>query len=91
VLPFEHGLQGPPLIDGREVDAFYWMSFTFPFNLTGQRSASVPAGFTPDGLPVGLQIIGRRLDDGLVLRASAAYESAAPCDRWPQIPRQVRS
>ena len=73
------------MIDGREVDAFYWMSFTFPFNLTGQPAASVPAGFTPDGQPIGLQIIGRRLDDGLVSRASAAYESAAPCDRRPQI------
>ena len=86
VLPFEHGLQGPPVIDGREVDGFYWMSFTFPFNLTGQPAASVPAGFTRDGLPVGLQIVGRRLDDGLVLRASAAYEAAAPWhDRRPPI------
>ncbi len=85
MLPFEHGLQGHRLIDGREVDAFYWMSFTFAFNLMGQPAASVPAGFAPDGLPNGLQIIGRRLDDGLVLRVSAAYESAAPCDRWPQI------
>jgi aspartyl-tRNA(Asn)/glutamyl-tRNA(Gln) amidotransferase subunit A len=86
VPPFEHGLQGPATIDGREVDAFYWMSFTFPFNLTGQPAASVPAGFTPDGLPIGLQIVGRRLDDGLVLRASAAYETAAPWqDQWPPI------
>ena len=86
VAPFGHGLQGPPVIDGRAVDGFYWMSFTFPFNLTGQPAASVPAGFTPDGLPVGLQIVGRRLEDGLVLRASAAYEAAAPWrDRWPPI------
>jgi aspartyl-tRNA(Asn)/glutamyl-tRNA(Gln) amidotransferase subunit A len=86
VPPFEHGLQGPATIDGREVDAFYWLSFTFPFNFTGQPEATVPAGFTPDGLPVGLQIVGRRLDDALVLRASAAYEAAAPWrDRWPPI------
>jgi len=86
VPPFEHGLQGPATIDGREVDAFYWLSFTFPFNFTGQPAATVPAGFTPDGLPVGLQIVGRRLDDALVLRASAAYEAAAPWrDRWPPI------
>jgi aspartyl-tRNA(Asn)/glutamyl-tRNA(Gln) amidotransferase subunit A len=32
VPPFEHGLQGPAIIDGREVDGFYWLSFTFPFN-----------------------------------------------------------
>jgi len=92
VPPFEHGLQGPPVIDGREVDAFYWLSFTFPFNFTGQPAATVPAGFTQDGLPVGLQIVGRRLDDALVLRASAAYEAAAPWrDRWPPILTQLGS
>ena len=86
VPPFEHGLQGPPVIDGREVDGFYWLSFTFPFNFTGQPAATVPAGFTEDGLPVGLQIVGRRMDDALVLRASAAFESAAPWrDRWPPV------
>ena len=73
-------------IDGREVDGFYWLSFTFPFNFTGQPAATVPAGFTEDGLPVGLQIVGRRMDDALVLRASAAFEAAAPWrDRWPPI------
>ncbi|MGE3288527.1 MAG: amidase [Pseudonocardia sp.] len=86
VPPFEHGLQGPPVIEGREVDAFYWLSFTFPFNFTGQPAATVPAGFTDDGLPVGMQIIGRRREDALVLRASAAFEAAAPWrDRWPPV------
>jgi aspartyl-tRNA(Asn)/glutamyl-tRNA(Gln) amidotransferase subunit A len=86
VAPFEHGLQGPATIDGREVDAFYWLSFTFPFNFTGQPAATVPAGFTEDGLPIGMQVVGRRLDDALVLRASAAFETAAPWrDRWPAI------
>jgi aspartyl-tRNA(Asn)/glutamyl-tRNA(Gln) amidotransferase subunit A len=86
VPAFEHGLQGPTVIDGREVEPFYWLSFTFPHNLTGQPAATVPAGFTPDGLPVGLQIVGRRLDDVLVLRASAAFEAAAPwADRWPPL------
>jgi hypothetical protein len=86
VPPFEHGLQGPATIDGRQVDAFYWLSFAFPFNSTSQPAATVPAGFTQDGLPIGLQIVGRRLDDALVLRASAAYETAAPWrDQWPAI------
>ncbi|WP_214364443.1 amidase [Pseudonocardia sp. H11422] len=84
VPAFEHGIQGPTVIDGREVEPFYWLSFTLPYNLTGQPAATVPAGFTTDGLPVGMQIIGRRLDDALVLRASAAFEAAAPwADRWP--------
>ena len=49
-----------------------------PFNLTGQPAASVPCGFTKDGLPIGLQIVGRRFDDVTVLRASAAFETARP-------------
>ena len=81
VPPFAHGLQGPPVIDGREVDGFYWLSFTFPFNFTGQPAATVPAGFTEDGLPVGMQIVGRRMDDALVLRASTAFESRSPVAR----------
>jgi aspartyl-tRNA(Asn)/glutamyl-tRNA(Gln) amidotransferase subunit A len=55
-----------------------WTPFTFPFNLTGQPAASVPAGFTARGLPVGLQIVGRRHADRTVLAASAAFEAEAP-------------
>jgi len=54
------------------------VAFTYPFNLTGQPAATVPAGFTADGLPVGLQIVGQRLQDAVVLRAAAALEGAAP-------------
>jgi aspartyl-tRNA(Asn)/glutamyl-tRNA(Gln) amidotransferase subunit A len=49
-----------------------------PFNMTGQPAATAPCGFTKDGLPIGLQIIGRRFDDQTVLRASAAFEAARP-------------
>jgi len=55
--------------------------FTYIFNMTGQPAATVPCGFTKAGLPVGLQIIGRRFDDVTVLRASAAFEAARP---WAQ-------
>lgn len=86
VPPFEVGINGPTVIEGREVPDAYWLSFTFPINMTGQPAATVPAGWTEDGLPIGLQIIGRHLDDGMVLRASAAYEAANPwSDRWPPI------
>ena len=86
VPPFELGIQGPTVIDGREVDQFEWLAFTFPMNLTGNPAATVPAGFTDDGLPIGLQIIGRHLDDPTVLRAAAAFERAAPwADRWPPL------
>jgi aspartyl-tRNA(Asn)/glutamyl-tRNA(Gln) amidotransferase subunit A len=86
VPAFEIGIQGPTLIEGREVADTEWLHFTFPINFTGQPAASAPAGWTEDGLPVGLQIIGRHLDDALVLRASAAFEEAAPwADRWPDL------
>jgi len=57
------------------------LPFTFPFNLTGQPAASVPCGFTSDGLPVGLQIVGRWHADALVLRAAAGFEAIQP---WAQ-------
>jgi aspartyl-tRNA(Asn)/glutamyl-tRNA(Gln) amidotransferase subunit A len=55
-----------------------WTPFSYPFNLTQQPAASVPCGFSGDGLPVGLQIVGRMFDDAGVLAASAAYEAADP-------------
>ena len=71
VPPFPVHMQGPEIIEGRMVRSADWLCFTFPANLTGQPAASVPAGFTTDGLPVGLQIIGRHLDDRTVLAPPA--------------------
>lgn len=55
-----------------------WSPFTYPFNLTQQPAASVPGGFTKEGLPVGLQIISAKYKDALVLRAARAYETVHP-------------
>jgi aspartyl-tRNA(Asn)/glutamyl-tRNA(Gln) amidotransferase subunit A len=55
-----------------------WASYTFPFNFSGQPAASVPCGFTGSGLPVGLQIVGGRYREDLVLKAAAAFEEARP-------------
>ncbi len=61
-----------------------WAEFSYPFNFAHNPAASIPCGFTADGLPVGLQIVGRRLDDAGVLRAAAAFEAAAPwADKRP--------
>ena len=55
-----------------------WSPFTYPFNLTQQPAASIPCGFSSDGLPVGLQIVAAKYRDDLVLRTARAYESAVP-------------
>jgi aspartyl-tRNA(Asn)/glutamyl-tRNA(Gln) amidotransferase subunit A len=51
-----------------------WVYYTYPFNLTGQPAASICAGFAPDGMPVGLQIVGRSHSEDDVVRAAAAFE-----------------
>ena len=56
----------------------YWTPFTYPFNLTRQPAATVPCGFSQDGLPVGLQIVGPLYQDELVLRAARDFERARP-------------
>jgi aspartyl-tRNA(Asn)/glutamyl-tRNA(Gln) amidotransferase subunit A len=59
-------------------DWLRWAGFSYPFNLTWMPAASVPCGFTADGLPVGLQIAAGRHGDLAVLRASRAFEQARP-------------
>ncbi len=77
----------PPVETLYNSDAFpRWSKgapFTLPFNLTGQPAASMPAGLTPAGLPVGLQIVGPPRAEHVVLRAMCAYESASGWT-WPQ-------
>jgi aspartyl-tRNA(Asn)/glutamyl-tRNA(Gln) amidotransferase subunit A len=62
-------------------DWLRWAGFSYPFNLTGLPAATCPCGFTPTGLPVGLQIVAGRFRDLRVLRASRAFEQARP---WAQ-------
>jgi len=82
VPPFEVGRPAVKEIDGQRVSPLGWMPFTFPFNLTGQPAATIPVGMTSSGLPVGLQIVGRRFADRTVLAASAAFEAARPWAEW---------
>jgi aspartyl-tRNA(Asn)/glutamyl-tRNA(Gln) amidotransferase subunit A len=83
-------MQGPEIIEGHMVSTGNWLCFTYICNLTGQPAASVPAGFTKSGLPVGMQIIGRHLADRTVLAASGAFERARPwAQTWPKLLEQL--
>jgi aspartyl-tRNA(Asn)/glutamyl-tRNA(Gln) amidotransferase subunit A len=75
IVAFEAGREVP---DGWPDERWpSWTPFTYPFNLSQQPAGTVPCGFA-GGLPVGLQIVGARHADALVLRAARAYEAAAP-------------
>ena len=79
--------QRPTVIAGREVDPFWgYLPFTFPINMTGQTASSVPCGFSSEGMPIGLHIIGPRGSEARVLQASAAFEQARPWnDKRPPV------
>ncbi len=71
--------QRPTVIGGKQVEPFWgYLPFTFPINMTGQTASSVPCGFSADGMPIGLHIIGPKGAEARVLQASAAFEQARP-------------
>ena len=78
VKPFEIGRIAPKEIAGKPATPLAWMPFTYPFNFTGQPAASVPAGLSRDGLPIGMQIVGRKFDDLGVLKLSKAFQEVSP-------------
>jgi aspartyl-tRNA(Asn)/glutamyl-tRNA(Gln) amidotransferase subunit A len=86
IAAFPVGLDNARPMSGQEPRPLLWTPFSYPFNLTGQPASVVPCGFTADGLPVSLQLVGRRHDDAGVLRASRAFERVAGwADRWPEL------
>jgi len=88
VSPFPVERPYPTEIDGKPLTHYtQWFYLTYAISLTGLPAISVPCGFTRAGLPVGLQIVGRRRQEAAVLAAAAAFERAAP---WAeQIPPVV--
>jgi amidase len=85
VRPFPVGQPYPMVINGKALENYtQWFFLTYGITLTGLPAISVPCGLTRDGLPVGLQIVGRRRQESAVLTAAAAFERAAPwADRVP--------
>jgi amidase len=79
VPPFPVEQPYPTEINGKALDNYtQWFFLTYGITVTGLPVISVPCGFTKSGLPVGLQIVGRRRQEAAVLRAAAAFEAARP-------------
>jgi amidase len=82
VWPFPAEWRWPEAINGQKMDTYHrWMEVVVPASLIGLPALSVPAGFSPEGLPCGMQIIGRSGDDAGVLAIGQAYHRAT---EWPQ-------
>jgi Asp-tRNA(Asn)/Glu-tRNA(Gln) amidotransferase A subunit family amidase len=85
VPAFGAGVNVPPELPDRNVVS--WVYYTYPFNLTGNPAASIPCGFTADGLPVGLQAVAGTNREADLLRLGAAFESARPwSNSHPELP-----
>jgi amidase/aspartyl-tRNA(Asn)/glutamyl-tRNA(Gln) amidotransferase subunit A len=69
---------GPSQVSGEAVNPFLGWCLTYPFNFTGHPAASIPAGLTQDGLPVGLQLVAPMFADDALLAACAAFERTRP-------------
>ncbi|MGH3518619.1 MAG: amidase [Haloechinothrix sp.] len=76
IRPFEADHDVPP---GSDYQSWpHWTRFSYPFNMTQQPAISVPVGFTSDGMPVGLQIVGPRHSDDLVLAVARLLQEVRP-------------
>jgi aspartyl-tRNA(Asn)/glutamyl-tRNA(Gln) amidotransferase subunit A len=87
-LPIDQDLFEPIKIDGIEVGELRrnWFPYTMPFNITGHPAITVCCGYGGDGLPIGLQILGRFRDEASILRAAAIYQASERwLERWPDL------
>jgi aspartyl-tRNA(Asn)/glutamyl-tRNA(Gln) amidotransferase subunit A len=87
-LPIEQDLFEPIEIDGVVAGELRrnWFPYTMPFNITGHPAITLCCGHASDGLPVGLQILGRFRDEASILRAAALYEASERwLERWPDL------
>jgi aspartyl-tRNA(Asn)/glutamyl-tRNA(Gln) amidotransferase subunit A len=85
-LPIDQDLFGTIEIDGKVFDDVRpnWFPWTMPFNMTGHPAVSLPCGFSSDGLPIGIQLVGRFRGDVELLRVSALFEASSNLlGRWP--------
>jgi aspartyl-tRNA(Asn)/glutamyl-tRNA(Gln) amidotransferase subunit A len=80
---FPIGILHPTEIDGRAIRIHDAFPFTHPFNLSGHPALSLPAGMTDAGLPAGIQFVGPRFNEALLLQLGREFEQARP---WPITP-----
>jgi Asp-tRNA(Asn)/Glu-tRNA(Gln) amidotransferase A subunit family amidase len=73
---FEHDHKGGFTIEGQEIDYLTAFSYTMTYNLLGLPGAVVPCGQSPEGLPIGVQIVGRPFEEETVLAVAAVLEEA---------------
>jgi Asp-tRNA(Asn)/Glu-tRNA(Gln) amidotransferase A subunit family amidase len=75
---FKAGPMFPEKINGKPTPPTGFMANGYPFNITGHPAASIPSGWSSEGLPFGLQIVGKRFSDLLVLQVAKAFEDLCP-------------
>ncbi len=86
VPPFDINLEYVTEIEGQTLETYVdWMRSCYFISMTALPAISVPAGFTPEGLPVGVQIVGRHQDDWGVLQMAHAFEQAAGIRQRPAL------
>jgi amidase len=90
VPPFPVEMPYPQEINGKAMDNYTdWLLMTYAITITGHPAISIPCGFTREGFPVGLQIVGRKLGEINVLKAAAAFEALAPWrDKKPLVAQE---
>jgi amidase len=77
VFPFDVKTPWPKVVGGRTMETYHqWMGIVLPWTLAGTPIMNIPVGFSADGLPMGMQLIGKRHADFQVLQMARAYEQA---------------
>jgi aspartyl-tRNA(Asn)/glutamyl-tRNA(Gln) amidotransferase subunit A len=87
-LPFDQDVMGPLIVSGKEIGPLKssWYPYSGAFNMTGHPAMSVPVGFDSNGMPIGMQLVGRYHSEELMLNTAKCVEHFRPWQTfWPEI------